>query len=123
MSGRKGKSAAEPAKRGLSKANLAEKFDFATRVRIAIRKALAQLPDDGDTLWSDQDMREACGVASNNRRHARAGDWRAVAEEPEFAKYQIRVRGNTNIFWGHPRALKWCVANIDQTEYLTAVSA
>lgn len=95
--------------RGLSKEALAEKFDYNTKCRVSLQKALKKIPKG--VVWSDKEMREECGVSNNH-------GWRDVAEEEDFLKYQFSVGGDRHVFWARPETVKWACQNIAKAKPL-----
>lgn len=99
------------ARRGMSKEMLAERYDYKTKARAAIARALKRLPLG--QVWSDSDMRSECGV------NAQAG-WREVAEESQFAAYQFRI-GDNGYWWAQPKTVAWACTNIAKARRLDEV--
>ena len=94
-------------------ADLAEQFDFPTRVAAAIRKVLKHLPVG--RVYSDADMKVACGFGSSNR--IRLAEWREIAEQEEFLGHQFQIEGR-GIFWAQPKTVASACSQIGKAQSL-----
>lgn len=106
-------SAAVPKQRGVSLADLAEQFDFPTKVAAAIRKALKRLP--AGRVYSDTDMRFECGIGPSAR--IRLAEWREIAEREEFLAYQFQINGK-GVFWAQPKTVSSACAQVGKAQNL-----
>ena len=113
MSNTKGNSVASVKKvngkrKGMSKEQLAERYDYKTKARVAITQALTRLEEG--TTWTDSEMRAECSIGL-------ATGWREVAEEHPFLAYQFRI-GEREYFWAQPKTVVWCTRNIAKARKL-----
>lgn len=79
----------EVARRGKSMDQFRQQFDVKLRIRQGIKKHLSGV------YMTDQEFREACGIASS--------DWRRYADEIEFDKFRAKIRGQ--ILWASEKML------------------
>lgn len=98
--------------RGMSLADLAEQFDFPTKVAVGIRKALKKLPVG--RVYSDVEMRVECGVTSGRLRHQ---EWRELAEQEEFLRFQFQIE-NRGVFWAQPATVNAACQTVGKAQSL-----
>jgi hypothetical protein len=90
---------------GLTRADLLDKFDSATRARGLVREGVATLTDDDEIFLSSRFCSERCHGAS-------ALSFKQIAQEPEFQQYQFRV--GDQIFWSTPATKAWALQSISR---------
>jgi hypothetical protein len=91
------KSPRKDKKTGISRAAFLSTHDNDTRIREAVRKAIAAF--DGDTILTDAEFRRECGQHTTG--------WRDVCAEQEFAAFQFSVGGK--VFWSDRDTVKWAL--------------
>lgn len=94
-------------RRGVSRQEFAQTYDFSTRTRVALRLVVKTL--GSNEYVRDNDIRQECGASGNG--------WRTIAEEAEFLPYQFKVE--SRVFWSSPRGVAWALENVAKARSLS----